>query len=338
MVVSGSVGFVSLRTPLGAGKTRCMETDRGDVLVALGEGALLLDIAGPVQVLHWAGRRIRFASPDGRAARTDVGVPLGVDGAIGEFAGKVDTLVVPGYAVGEGLPPGLVPAVRGAAAGARRIVSVCTGAFVLAEAGLLAGRRATTHWTACHLLAQRFPDIEVDQDAIYVRDGPVVTSAGVTTGIDLALALVEEDEGSDLARSVAKHLVVFLHRPGGQSQFSVRATVATPRNSRLRHLIDTVAANPAAAHTLATMAAHATMSERHLTRLFRREIGMTPAQYVERVRVEAAQHLLEASDDGVTTVARRCGFGSEETLRRTFLKVLGTTPTDYRTRFRATPH
>lgn len=313
-----------------------MESDRGDVLVALAEGALLLDIAGPVQVLHWAGRRIRFASPDGRPARTDVGVPLGVDGAIDEFAGTIDTLVVPGYAVDEALPSGLASSVRTAAAGARRIVSVCTGAFVLAEAGLLAGRRATTHWTACHALAQRFPDIDVDQDAIYVRDGPIVTSAGVTAGIDLALALVEEDEGPDLARSIAKHLVVFLHRPGGQSQFSVRAAVATPRNSRLRHLIDAVTADPAAEHTLATMAAYATVSERHLTRLFRREIGTTPAQYVERVRVEAAQHLLEAADDNVATVARRCGFGSEETLRRTFVKVLGTTPTDYRARFRAT--
>ncbi|MFJ1455559.1 GlxA family transcriptional regulator [Nocardia sp. N2S4-5] len=313
-----------------------MGSDRGDVVVALAEGALLLDIAGPVQVLHWAGRRVRFASPDGGSVRTDVGLTVGVNGAMGEFAGRVDTLVVPGYPVAEALPPGLVPAVRTAAAGARRIVSVCTGAFVLAEAGLLTGRRATTHWLACAELAQRFPEIHVEPDAIYVRDGPVVTSAGVTAGIDLALALVEEDEGPDLARSVAKHLVVFLHRPGGQSQFSVRAGVAAPRNSRLRRLIDAVAANPAAEHTLATMAEHAAVSERHLTRLFRREIGMTPGRYVERVRVEAAQQLLEAADDGVATVARRCGFGSEETLRRTFVKVLGTTPTDYRTRFRAT--
>ncbi|MEV0293743.1 helix-turn-helix domain-containing protein [Nocardia sp. NPDC050710] len=307
----------------------------GDIVVAIDDGVMLLDAAGPGQVWHWAGQRVRFASPDGRAVVTDIGAPLGVEGAISEFAGRIDTLVVPGYAVGEPVSAALVDAVRVVAGGARRIASVCTGAFVLAEAGLLDERRATTHWLACADLAQRFPRVSVDPDALYVRDGPVVTSAGVTAGIDMALALVEEDHGADLARSIAKHLVVFLRRPGGQSQFSVRTTIETPRSTGLRNVVDFVVAQPAADHSTAALAARAALSERHLTRLFRKEIGMTPAQYVEQVRVEAAQALLESGDDGVATIARRCGFGSEETMRRVFLKVLGASPTDYRNRFRA---
>ncbi|NNH73088.1 GlxA family transcriptional regulator [Nocardia uniformis] len=309
--------------------------ERSDVVVALTDGVVLLDVAGPVQVLHWAGRRVRFASPDGRPVRSDVGVPLGVEGTIEDFADSVDTLLVPGIGVEEAISQDLVRSVRAVAGVARRVASICTGAFVLAEAGLLDGRRATTHWMACTDLAQRFPEIEVDPDAIFVRDGTVITSAGVTAGIDLALALVEEDEGADVARSLAKYLVVFLRRPGGQSQFSVRTGVGTPRTSGLRRVIDAVVADPSADHSLAAMAARATVGERQLTRLFRKEIGTTPAQYVERVRVEAAQRLLQTSDDPVAPIARRCGFGSEETMRRVFGKVLGTSPTDYRARFRA---
>ncbi|WP_253787324.1 GlxA family transcriptional regulator [Nocardia amikacinitolerans] len=312
-----------------------MEQDRGDVVVAIAEGVLLLDVAGPVQVLHWAGHRVRFASPDGAPARTDVGAPLGVEGSIDELAPRADTLLVPGYAVGAPLPADLVRSVGAAARSARRVASVCTGAFVLADAGLLDGRRATTHWLACDELAQRFPRVAVQPDAIYVRDGRIVTSAGVSAGIDMALALVEEDHGPEAARSIAKHLVVFLRRPGGQSQFSLHTGIATPRAGGLRAAVDSVVADPSADHSLAALAARAAVSERHLTRLFRKEIGMTPAQYVERARIETAQRLLEAGDDGVATVARRSGLGSEETMRRTFLKRLGVTPTDYRNRFRA---
>jgi transcriptional regulator GlxA family with amidase domain len=164
----------------------------------------------------------------------------------------------------------------------------------------------------------------------------VVTSAGVTAGIDLALALVEEDHGPDAARVVAKYMVVFLQRPGGQSQFSVRGAVPAPRNSALRDLLDTIAAEPAGNHSLAAMAARVAVSERHLTRLFRREVGLTAGQYVEQVRVEAAQILLETGDAGTVAVARSCGFGSEETMRRAFLRVLGAAPSAYRRRFRTT--
>ncbi|MGK8524373.1 GlxA family transcriptional regulator [Nocardia asteroides] len=307
----------------------------GGVVVAVSDGVLMLDVAGPVQVLHWAGHRIRFASPDGAAVRTDVGVPLGVDGALGELGASADTLLVPGYPPQERVPAALVDAVRAVAGCARRVASVCTGAFVLAEAGLLDGRRATTHWLACAALAQRFPLVRVDGDAIYLRDGPIVTSAGVTAGIDMALALVEEEHGAELARSLAKHLVVFLHRPGGQSQFSVRTSIPAPRTNGLRRAVDAVITDLCADHSLAAMAARAALSERHLSRLFRREIGMTPGHYVKQARLEAARVLLESGDEPMTAIARRSGFGSEETMRRTFLDLLGTSPSDYRRRFRA---
>ncbi|MEU7900424.1 DJ-1/PfpI family protein [Nonomuraea sp. NPDC049152] len=310
-----------------------------DLVVAVYDGVVLLDVAGPVQILHGScGYRIRHASVDGRPARTDVGVPLGVDLALGEIEGPIDTLLVPGYAPPDGDRPGeaFLKALRDLGARARRVASVCTGALLLAEAGLLDERRATTHWAACAELASRFPRITVEPDAIFVRDGPVVTSAGVTAGIDLALALVEEDHGPDIARAVAKYMVVFLQRPGGQSQFSVRGAVPATRHPALRRLLDVVAADPGGDHTLAAMAAQVALSERHLTRLFRREVGLTPGQYVEQIRVEAAQALLETSAEPVASIARRCGLGSDETMRRTFLKVLGATPTAYRQRFRTT--
>ncbi|MEU8364569.1 DJ-1/PfpI family protein [Nonomuraea sp. NPDC048882] len=308
-----------------------------DVVVAVYDGVVLLDVAGPVQMLHGSrGYRIRLASLDGQSVRTDIGAPLGVDLALADVEWPVGTLLVPGYAHPDGDRPGeaFLNRLHDISRRVRRVASVCTGALLLAEAGLLDGRRATTHWAVCAELASLFPQITVEPDAIYVRDGPVVTSAGVTAGIDLALALVEEDYGPELARAVAKHMVVFLQRPGGQSQFSVRGAVATPRHPALRRLLDAVTADPAGGHTLAAMADRAAVSERHLTRLFRREIGLTPGRYVERIRVEAAQALLESGTAGVDSIARTCGFGSDETMRRAFLQVLGTTPTEYRRRFR----
>jgi transcriptional regulator GlxA family with amidase domain len=299
-------------------------------------GVVLLDLAGPVQVLNGVGGyRVRLASLDGRAVRSDTGVMLGVDCALSDVAERVDTIVVPGPPPGllDRFPSALIAEIRRLGGAARRVASVCTGAFLLAEAGLLAGRRATTHWFMCAELAARFPDVTVRPDAIYVRDDQVVTSAGVAAGIDLALALVEEDHGPDVARTVARQLVVFLRRPGGQSQFSVWGDVPPPRSPALLTVLDTVVAEPAADHTLAAMATRAVVSERHLTRLFQRELGITPGRYVTRVRVEAARILLESCDVGVEAVARRCGFGSDETMRRVFLQVLGTTPTAYRQRF-----
>jgi transcriptional regulator GlxA family with amidase domain len=307
-----------------------------EVVVVVCAGLVLLDLAGPVQVLNGAGGyRVRLASVDGRSVRSDTGVVVGVDCALSDVVGRVDTVVVPGPPPGllDRFPSALVAEIRRLDGVARRVASVCTGAFLLAEAGLLAGRQATTHWSVCAELAARFPDVAVRPDAIYVRDDRVVTSAGVTAGIDMALALVEEDRGPNVARTVARQLVVFLRRPGGQSQFSVWGDVPPPRGPALRAVLDAVAAEPAADHTLAGMAARAMVSERHLTRLFQRELGITPGQYVTRIRVEAARTLLESCDIGVEAVARRCGFGSDETMRRVFLQILGTTPTAYRQRF-----
>ncbi|MDT7725847.1 MAG: hypothetical protein QOI21_2423 [Actinomycetota bacterium] len=312
------------------------DADRRDVVVVVCAGVVLLDLAGPVQVLNGAGGyRVCLASLDGRPVRSDTGVVLSVDCALSDVVERVDTLIVPGPPPGllDQFPTALIAEIRRLGGATRRVISVCTGAFLLAEAGLLAGRQATTHWSMCADLAARFPDVIVRPDAIYVREDQVMTSAGVTAGIDLALALVEDDQGPERARTVARHLVVFLRRPGGQSQFSVWGDVPPPRSPTLRTVLDAVAAEPAADHTLAGMAARAVVSERHLSRLFQRELGITPGRYVTRIRVEAARTMLESGDAGVEAVARRCGFGSDETMRRVFLQVLGTTPTAYRQRF-----
>ncbi|MBA9004401.1 GlxA family transcriptional regulator [Thermomonospora cellulosilytica] len=310
-----------------------------DVVVLAYDGVRLMDVTGPIEVFGTAARfgapyRVTLRSPDGEAVTTSTGTRLMVDAE----AGTPHTLVVPGAPDLPRLPipvPGLVDAIRDLAAGARRVASVCTGAFALAEAGLLDGRRATTHWRHTAALARRHPRVAVEPDAIYVRDGRVMTSAGVTAGIDLALAMVEQDEGAGLAREVARDLVVFLQRPGGQSQFSVPARTPRPRNDVLRALLAEIAADPAADHSVPAMALRARVSARHLTRLFHDGVGATPAAYVESVRVEAAQALLEAGET-VTGAARRSGLGSDESLRRAFLRRLGVTPSAYRDRFRTT--
>lgn len=321
------------------GQTTFVKTRPRDVIFAVADGVMLLDVAGPIQVFTNAGGyRVRLASPSGHPVRTDVGISMSVDLALSDLdvTMDVDTLIVPGYPRHEfaGVAPDLVHCLRRTAPRARRIVSVCTGAFLLAEAGLLDGRRATTHWEVCAALAARYPHVTVEPDAIYVRDGSIVTSAGVTAGIDLALALVGEDHGEQRARAVAKYLVVFLQRPGGQSQFGIPGVVDTTRNPTLRRALDLVTADPSGDLRLTTMAAELAVSERHLTRLFRRELGSTPGQFVERLRVEAAQALLESGDSAIPDVAGTCGFGSQETMRQAFRRVLGVTPSTYRHRFR----
>ncbi|MEO3821133.1 helix-turn-helix domain-containing protein [Plantactinospora sp. B24E8] len=224
----------------------------------------------------------------------------------------------------------------GAAAGpATRLAAVCTGAFVLARTGWLAGHPATTHWRHADRLRAEFPEIEVRPDEIHVRSGRFATSAGVTAGIDLALALVEEDHGPDLAREVARELVVFMQRPGGQSQFSVRQDLPPSRDLRLRRVVDRITADPARAYPIEEMARDATVTPRHLRRLFQQEFGFTPARYLELARVEAARALLERGGT-VTEVARHSGFGSDETLRRIFTASYGVPPSVYQRRFRTT--
>lgn len=313
-------------------------SERAIVVVAY-DGVRLLDVTAPLEVFATAagqggGYTVTLCSPGGGDVRTSAGTRLRVDAAADEVGGA-HTLVVPGSPdlPRRPWPEGLLEAVEALAGRSERVASVCTGAFVLAAAGLLEGRRATTHWRHADLLARTFPGVRVEPDAIYVRDGRVLTSAGVSAGLDLSLALVEEDEGSDLAREVARDLVVFLQRPGGQSQFSVAARTPRPRRDALRPVLDAVAADPAGDHSAAAMAARAGMSTRHLSRLFRERLGSTPAAYVESVRLEAARALLEAGE-GVEGAAGRSGLGSGETLRRVFWRHLGLTPSAYRDRFR----
>ncbi|SDZ43548.1 Transcriptional regulator GlxA family, contains an amidase domain and an AraC-type DNA-binding HTH domain [Saccharopolyspora shandongensis] len=312
--------------------------DRHEVVIAVYDGVQLLDAAGPLEVFDGASRllagryRVRLASLGGRDVVTSSRVRLGVEIALEEIT-ELGTLVVAG---GEGIREAisdaeLIRQIRRLAGLAERITSVCSGAFLLAEAGLLDGRRATTHWAMCHELAASYPAVTVEPDSIYVRDAPLVTAAGVTAGVDLALTLVEDDHGAEPARTLAKWLVVFLQRPGGQSQFSVWNSAPPVDDRALRELLGDISACPAGDYSVPAMAARLAMSPRHFTRLFTREVGTSPGRYVERARVEAARALLEAGRGGV---ARRCGFGSAETMRRAFLRQLGVPPSAYRDRFR----
>jgi transcriptional regulator GlxA family with amidase domain len=214
-----------------------------------------------------------------------------------------------------------------------RLATVCSGTFLLAATGLIDGRRVTTHWHRAARLADEHPTLQVDADAIYVKDGNVWTSAGVTAGIDLALALVEDDHGAEVAQTVARHLVMFLRRPGGQSQFAAPVWDRPTDKQAVRAAQDLVHADPAADLRVGSLAAATNMSERHFTRVFAAEVGEPPAKYVERVRVEAARRCLEERGSTVAAVAGRCGFGTPETMRRAFLRRVGVSPDDYRRRF-----
>lgn len=299
----------------------------------------LLDAAGPAEVFAEANRfgadyRIEIASVDGKDVTTSIGIGFAVTGSISSIE-SADTVVVAGGddLVGRPIDPALVEALKTIPDRTRRLVSVCTGAFILAQAGLLSGRRATTHWKHTHRLARAYPDVGVEHDAIYVRDGNVFTSAGVSSGIDLALALVEMDHGTELVRQVARSLVVYLKRAGGQSQFSVLVEANPPRQSALREVIDAVAADPSGNHSVKSLALQASLSIRQLERLFQSELGTTPARYVEMVRIDVARAALDAGHS-VAHSARLAGFGSVETLRRVFVKHLGVSPKAYRDRFR----
>jgi len=230
--------------------------------------------------------------------------------------------------------PVLVDWLRQASPRARRTCSVCTGAFVLAGAGLLDGRRATTHWSAIRELAADYPSVEIDAEPLFIQDGPIWTSAGVTAGIDLSLALVEADLGVTVAQTVARWLVLYLRRSGGQSQFAAEVWRDPPDREALRQVIRYIHAEPAADLRLPVLAERATMSVRHLQRTFTKEIGEPPAGYVNRVRVEAARRVLELEPVTVIEAARRCGFGTAEAMRRAFHRQLGISPDAYRDRFR----
>ncbi|MFY1614944.1 GlxA family transcriptional regulator [Micromonospora sp. WMMD736] len=311
------------------------------VAVLVYDGVTLLDVAGPAEVFKEANRfgadyRIVLLSPTGADVTSSLGVRLAVDGAV-TAAPDVDTLLVAGS---DRYPRALVPAdladaVRAPAGTAARVASICTGAFVLAAAGLLDGKRATTHWQVAHELTTRCPTCHVEPDAIYVRDGTTYTSAGVTAGIDLALALIEEDHGPDLAREVARALVVYMQRAGGQSQFSAPLQGPPPRSPALRRIADLVAANPGADHSLTELAKHLNVSTRQLTRLFHDELSTTPARYVENIRFDLARALLD-QNHSATQAATLAGFPSYESMRRVFARKLSISPAAYQRRFRTT--
>ncbi|MFD5651948.1 GlxA family transcriptional regulator [Streptomyces sp. NPDC127039] len=312
------------------------------VLVLLFDGVQSLDVTGPVEVFagaeqHTPGTyRIRTASLDGAPVRTSSGLHLVPDQALGDGP-RPDTLVVPGGQGTRNPDPRLTEWLREHGTGARRLVSVCTGAILLARAGLLDGRRVTTHWAYSGRLARDHPAVQVDPDPIYIRDGNVATSAGVTSGIDLALALVEEDLGRDVALTVARHLVVFLRRPGNQAQFSAQLAAQTARREPLRELQHWITEHPGADLSVESLAARASLSPRHFARAFQAETGTTPGRYVDRVRLEHARRLLEDTGDGVEEVSRASGYGTPEAMRRAFVKALGTSPAEYRRRFRPAP-
>jgi transcriptional regulator GlxA family with amidase domain len=291
------------------------------IAVLVFDGVRLLDVTGPLEVFDVARELgapydVVVCSLDGQDVTTSSGLRLGVGCAAPQLA-DVDTLVVPG---GECLvsaphPRALVEEIQRLAATARRVCSVCAGSFALAAAGVLDGRRATTHWKHTRALGERYPQLTVDDEAIYVRDGHILTSAGVSAGIDLSLALVEEDVDDDAAHAVARDLVVFMRRFGAQPQLSVPARTVRARRRTIAALCDEIAADPAADHDLTTLAGRAGLSVRHLSRLFKEEIGCTPADYVASVRLEAAVALLR-SGESLARAARRVGFGSARTLSR----------------------
>ena len=263
------------------------------------------------------------------------GLRLVADRSYRSVRGSIDTLIVTGIDEPDDAKrdPELVRWLARMAPRTRRVVGLCTGSFVLAEAGLLDGRSATTHWAFCDELARRFPGVKVQPDPIYVRDGGVYTSAGATAGLDLVLALVEEDLGRRVALRVAQWMVVFLKRPGGQSQFSVQLSTQMADRQPLREMQSWVLDHPRADLSVEALARRVNMSPRNFFRVFVREVGMTPGRFVERVRVEAARRLLEETSRGVPDVAIASGFGSQEAMRVAFRRALGVSPKGYRSRF-----
>ena len=325
-----------------------MVAEQHTVAVVVFDGFQLLDLAGPTDVLRAAtllGASPRYdlvvATPDGRPARSESGIAVGADRSIADLArsrGPIGTLLVVGGLGVRALAQQrqVLAEVRRVAARADRITSVCTGALLLGAAGLLDGHAATTHWASCDDLAARCPDVEVLPDRIYVHDRDRWTSAGVTAGIDLALALVEHDHGPELAHAVAGWLVVFSRRPGGQAQFSAQLLAGPARTPAIAELQRWLPDHLDEDLSVPALARRAAMSERTFTRAFRQETGTTPAAFVEQLRLEAARRLLESTDLTVTAVARAVGLRHGETLHRAFRRQVGTTPDRYRQHFTRT--
>ncbi|WP_320778680.1 GlxA family transcriptional regulator [Streptomyces sp. CRN 30] len=329
-----------------------MDTEQRLIAIVLFDGVDLLDVTGPPEVFSLARRETEEAAGYDVvlvAETTDpvvtaAGVRVLPDATFDDMAARrVDTLLVPGAVevdaerrVRAVVDPAVVERVRRLAPRARRVASVCVGAHVLAACGLLDGKRATTHWSTARQLAAEHTAVEVDADPIFVRSGNVWTGAGISACLDLSLALVADDLGEAVALRVARQLVMYLKRPGGQSQFSVplEQVDATRRVEDLRHYILRHLAEPL---TVRRLAEQAHVSERQLTRIFKNELGTTPHAYIESVRVERARHRLETTDATLERTAAACGFGTVDTLVRAFRRRLDTTPSEYRHRFRTVP-
>ncbi|MFD3596254.1 GlxA family transcriptional regulator [Nocardia sp. NPDC058640] len=317
------------------------------IVIVLFDRVDLLDVTGPPEVFALlqrevegpTGYRVVLAAASMAPVTTSAGVRILPDVTFAGV-GRVDTLVVPGAVEIDGarrvsavVDPGVVAAVATLARRARRVASVCVGAHILAAAGLLEGKRATTHWSTAQQLAREHPEVIVDADPIYIRDENVWTGAGLTACLDLTLALVADDFGDEVALRVARQLVMYLKRPSGQSQFSVSLEpVSTTR--RIEDLRQYITRNIAGSLTVGELAAQIHVSERQLTRIFRTELGCTPAAYIESARVEVARQRLETSDDTLQKIAAACGFNTIDTLARAFRRKLDTTPHEYRQRFR----
>lgn len=319
------------------------------VLLVAAPGSQILDVVGPFQIFTRAAELLLKQQPGSTATYsveiittspkpmlvTNCGLRVSAHRTFRRVRGEIDTLLIAGGSAVEDDETGIevVRWLRGVAGQVRRIGSVCTGAMLLARAGLLNGRKATTHWKWCEFLAGKYPNIDVDPDPIFIRDGKVYTSAGVTAGMDLALALVEEDHGSRLALEVARDLVLYLRRPGGQSQFSVALSMQLSDRKPLRDLAAWMLDNLSGPLNVQALAKHVAMSPRNFARIFTREMRTTPAKYVEHLRVEMARRRLEETRHSLKQIAGECGFGNTKSMRGVFHRVLRITPGEYRQRF-----
>ncbi|ADW68787.1 GlxA family transcriptional regulator [Granulicella tundricola] len=301
----------------------------------------ILDVTGPLEVFSNApGYDIQLVAPDGgNILRTNRGVDLGSAIPLAQCTGPIDTLIIAGGPGAESgvYDPILTQWIAAAATRSRRVASICTGAFMLAEAGLLDGKNAVTHWLFCDSLAQQYPAVKVQRDPIYLRDGSIYTSAGITAGIDLSLALVEEDHGHHEALRIARFLVMFLVRPGGQAQYSHMLSHQAAASQPLRELQVWMLEHLRDHLSVESLAERLGVSPRHFTRVCLRETGLNPGQLIDRMRVEAAQQIIDSSAKGLKEVADACGFHSAEAMRRAFTRILGVTAADYASRFRRTP-
>ncbi|MEM1436654.1 MAG: GlxA family transcriptional regulator [Pseudomonadota bacterium] len=321
------------------------KSQRRVVFVAFPQ-VVLLDLVGPWEVFCLANQLFCRSSPpyhlelvsgdNAESISSGGGITMESHRSAGDCRGAIDTLVVPATdsAWGEELPR-FITVIKRLAKRSRRVVSICGGAFLLAEAGLLDGKKATTHWRGARDLATRYPKIDVQADSIFVKDGDVYTSAGVTAGIDLALALVEEDLGQATALDCARNLVVFMRRPGGQSQFSTTLESQSTERDTIKELVAWAVDNLASDLSVHALANRAHMSLRNFSRVFRKETGQTPAAFVQSLRIDTTRRLLAETEDSIDEISRKCGYRSADAMRRSFQRVVKVAPTDYRQRFRA---